>query len=78
MPRRSTYRGDRSHPESPLPPYYATILKCFEHTELHLRLKQLVAKDGGNVIVETGREPRWVSATKVSEKWPVQTRWQQG
>ncbi len=54
MPRRSTYRGDRSHPESPLPPYYVTIPKCFEHTELHLRLKQPVAKDGGIVIVDRG------------------------
>lgn len=60
----------RNHPGSlPLPCYYyVAIPERFEHTEIHLRLKKLVAKDGGIVIVDRGGGAR-TSTVKDSLEW---------
>ena len=52
------YREDgRSNLKRPLLPYYVIIPEKFEHTDVHLQLKKLVAKDGGIVTVD--REDRF-------------------
>jgi hypothetical protein len=44
----------RSPSALPLLPYYVTIPESLEHTDIHLRLKKLVAKDGGIVRIDRG------------------------
>ncbi len=47
------YREDgRNNLKRPLLPYYITIPEKFEHTDIHLQLKKLVAKDGGIVVID--------------------------